>query len=72
MDNFEKMENQGSYTERITEIASRLAINKYNANKGKNVDTIGYNEQDIESIVVKGQELEIIETSYNWIEFKKD
>ena len=38
MDNFERMENQGSYSERITEIASRLAINKYNANKGKNVD----------------------------------
>ena len=38
----------------------------------KNVDTIEYNAQgkDFKSIIVKGKEIEIIETSYNWIEFE--
>lgn len=37
----------------------------------KNVETIEYNGQgeDFKSIIVKGKEIEIIETSYNWIEF---
>lgn len=38
----------------------------------KNVDEIEYNGQgeDFKSIIVKGKEIEIIETSYNWIEFE--
>ena len=38
----------------------------------KNVETIEYNGQgkDFKSIIVKGKEIEIIETSYNWIEFE--
>lgn len=38
----------------------------------KNVEIIEYNGQgkDFKSIIVKGKEIEIIETSYNWIKFE--
>ncbi len=38
MSKFEKMKNNRSYSEKVTEIASRLAINKYNVLQGKNID----------------------------------
>lgn len=38
MSEFEKTSNQRSYDEKITEIASKIAINKYNVFQGKNIN----------------------------------
>lgn len=38
MSEFEKKSNQRSYDEKITEIASKIAINKYNVFQGKNIN----------------------------------
>lgn len=73
MDNFERMENQGSYNERITEIASRLAINKYNANKGKNVDLNSEIKDNIASVNNKINAIRIeIEKKIPGLDLPKD
>ena len=73
MDNFERMENQGSYSERITEIASRLAINKYNANKGKNVDLNSEIKDNVASVNNKINAIRIeIEKKIPGLDLPKD
>ena len=57
MSDFQEINEHGNYGEKVSEIASRLAINKYNSLKGRNVNLdfeISENEKVVSNRMQKG------------------